>query len=236
EGDEVALSAYDFHSNFAAIQQASATPLVYEIRPEDAQLDVSQVAAALASQTRGVLASHLHGRLVDLPALRRMCDERGLSVIEDACQAAGATVAGRPAGRWGDVGVLSFGGSKLLSAGRGGALLTHRSDVIQRIRRYLRGDNHAYTLSEMQAAVLLPQLDMLPVRHQQRQRSVFALDEALTAVAGLRRFAAPPSEWSPAFYKVGLVFDAEAFDGLSREAFCRALRAEGLPVDPGFPA
>ena len=132
--------------------------------------------------------------------------------------------------------MLSFGGSKLLSAGRGGALLTDRSDVIQRIRRYLRGDNHAYALSEMQAAVLLPQLDMLPVRHQQRQRSVFALDEALTAVAGLRRFAAPPSEWSPAFYKVGLVYDAEAFDGLSREAFCRALRAEGLPVDPGFPA
>jgi perosamine synthetase len=236
QGDEVALSAYDFHSNFAEIHLVGATPVLCDVRPEDAQLDVAQVRSTHSTSPRGVIASHLHGGLVDMIALRGMADEYGVALIEDACQAAGAMLAGRAAGMWGDVGVLSFGGSKLLSAGRGGALLTHREDVIQRIRRYLRGDNHAYALSEMQAAVLLPQLERLRERHEQRQKAVAALDAALIGTVGLRRFAAPPTDSSPAFYKVGLFYDADAFDGLTRETFCQALRAEGLPVDAGLPA
>ena len=121
-------------------------------------------------------------------------------------------------------------------AGRGGALLTDRSDVIQRIRRHLRGDNHACPLSEMQAALLLPQLQQLPRRHQQRAKAVAAIDAALSAVAGVRRFEPPPADWSPGFYKVGLFYDASAFGGLPRDAFCRAMRAEAVPLDPGFPA
>jgi perosamine synthetase len=237
DGDEVALSAYDFHSNFAGIHRVAAMPVLCDIRPADAQVDVPQVARALSSRTRCVLASHLHSGLVDMPSLREMADASDVAIIEDACQASGASIANRPAGMWGDVGVLSFGGSKLLTAGRGGALLTNRADVIQRIRRYLRGDNHAYPLSEMQSAVLLPQLEQLRRRHEQRQQTVAAIDAALSHVAGLQRFAAPPAtDWSPAFYKVGLFYDGDAFGGLSREAFCRALRAEGLPVDSGLPA
>jgi perosamine synthetase len=236
DGDEVALSAYDFHSNFAGIHQLGATPVLCEVRAEDAQLDVARVSAALATSTRCVIASHLHGGLVDMPALRQIADEHGVALLEDACQAGGATLAGRPAGMWGDVGVLSFGGSKLLSAGRGGALLTNRGDVIQRIRRYLRGENHACALSEMQAAVLLPQLQRLRERHEQRRQAVAAIDAALSDTAGLQPFAAPPAEGSPACYKVGLFYEADAFEGLTREAFCEALRAEGLPVDPGLPA
>jgi perosamine synthetase len=237
DGDEVALSAYDFHSNFAGIQQVAATPVLCDVRPDNAQLDVPEIARALSSRTRCVLASHLHSGLVNMPSLREMVDASNMAIIEDACQASGASIAGRCAGIWGDVGVLSFGGSKLLTAGRGGALLTNRADVIQRIRRYLRGDNHAYPLSEMQSAVLLPQLEQLRQRHEQRQQAVAAIDAALSNVAGLHPFAAPPAaDWSPAFYKVGLYYDGDAFGGLSREAFCRALRAEGLPVDPGLPA
>jgi len=235
-GNEVALSAYDFHSNFAGIHQVGATPLLCDVQPTDAQLDVAGVDAGLAGNTVAIIASHLQGGVVDMPALRGLADERGLAIVEDACQASGAMIAGRPAGMWGDVGVLSFGGSKLLTAGRGGALLTNRSDVMQRIRRYLRGDNHAYPLSEMQAAVLLPQLVQLADRHQRRQEAVGNIDEVVAKISGLVCFASPAIDASPAYYKVGMFYDPDAFDGLPRERFVEALRTEGLTIDVGFPA
>ena len=235
-GDEVVMSAYDFHSNFAGIHQVGAMPVLAEISSSDAQLDVAQIDAVLSPSTKVILASHLHGGLVEMKQLRELADAGGLAILEDACQASGAIVAGRPAGKWGDVGVLSFGGSKLLTAGRGGALLTNRDDVVQRIRRYLRGDNHAYPISEMQAAVLSPQLERLAERHQQRGLAVAAIAAALDGCEGLHRLQPADSGSSPAFYKVGLFYDAAKFGGLPRERFVAAMRAEGLAIDTGLPA
>src|SRR5437764_2888 len=92
-----------------------------------------------------------------------------------------------PRGAWGryhDAGVLSFGGSKLLSAGRGGALLTRRADVHQRARVALSRGNVVCPLSELQAAVLLPQLARLDERNAARARSVARLTELLADVPG----------------------------------------------------
>ena len=233
-GHEVAMAAYDFHSNFACIQQVGATPVLLDIRADDAQMDVDQVEVALSSQTTAIIASHLHGGIVDMPRLRDIADKRETGLIEDACQASGATVDGRPAGMWGDIGVLSFGGSKLLTAGRGGALLTNRADVVQRIRRHLRGDNHACPLSEMQAAVLLPQLGQLAERHRQRSEAVGRLRDALKQTSGLRLFNCDHPSSSAAYYKVGMFYDADAFDGLMRDDLVSALKAEGLAIDAGF--
>ena len=235
-GDEILMAAYDFHSNFAGIHQVGAMPVLAEVREADAQIDVADVEGGISPSTRAIVASHLHGGLVDTPQLRELADARELAVVEDACQASGARVAGRPAGMWGDVGVLSFGGSKLLTAGRGGALLTNRDDVVQRIRRYLRGDNHAYPLSEMQAAVLLPQLENLPERHQHRSDAVASIAAALDGCEGLRLFGSDRDESSPAYYKLGMFYDAAAFGGLPRERFVAAMRAEGLAIDAGLPA
>src|SRR5205823_4882353 len=114
-----------------------------------------------------------------------------LRVIEDAAQAPGALVQGRKAGTWGDVGVLSFGGSKLLTAGRGGAILSSCADIVQRIRAWTFRGNHINPLSELQAAVLLPQLDKLDERNQQRWQSVQLLRNYLTDVPGFRLLENP---------------------------------------------
>src|SRR2546430_1767377 len=81
------------------------------------------------------------GGLVPMPDVMELATAAGVGVIEDAAQAVGAVVNGRPAGSWGDVGVLSFGGSKLLTAGRGGAILTRRRDTHQRARVALHRGN-----------------------------------------------------------------------------------------------
>jgi dTDP-4-amino-4,6-dideoxygalactose transaminase len=160
---------------------------------------------------------------------------RGVSVIEDAAQAAGAIIQGRRAGTWGDLGVLSFGGSKLLTAGRGGALLTAKPDLYQRLRLELRrGVQQWAALSELQAAALMPQLAKLDARSAARAGAVRRLGALFAGIPGLEMFE-NACECTPAYYKLGFRLDETAF-GLPRERFCRALRAEGVAIDPGFRA
>jgi dTDP-4-amino-4,6-dideoxygalactose transaminase len=233
-GDEVVLAAYDYPGNFLAVHAVGARPVLVDVAPLNWNLDASRVAAALTPQTRAVIASHLHGGLVPMCELADLTSARGIPVVEDAAQAAGAVVQGKPAGSWGDVGVLSFGGSKLLTAGRGGAILTNRAEVAQRARLAQERGNVLCPLSELQAAVLLPQLDRLADRHDQRRRRVARLSVLLGDVPGLEMFR-NAAAGDPAYYKVGFRFDAAVF-GLDRQRFVAALRAEGIAFDEGFQA
>jgi dTDP-4-amino-4,6-dideoxygalactose transaminase len=156
-----------------------------------------------------------------------------VAAIEDAAQCPGAIVQGRRAGTWGDVGVLSFGGSKLLTAGRGGAILTRRADVYQRAKVAQMRGNVVCPLSELQAAVLLPQLDKLDARNRRRGEAVRYLTDRLTGLPGLRPFVNTVADSQPSYYKVGFQYDETAF-GLPRSRLTAALRAEGIAFDEGF--
>jgi perosamine synthetase len=234
-GDEVAMAAYDYPGNFLGVHAVGAVPVLVDLDPDNWNLSAERLAEAVGPRTRAMIVSHLHGGQVPMPEVMELARSRGLAVVEDAAQAVGATVAGRRAGSWGDVGVLSFGGSKLLSAGRGGALLTNRAEVAQRARLVLtRGGNLLCPLSELQAVALLPQLDRLPERHARRARNVALLRERLRDLPGL----APPVNrvaGEPAYYKLGLRYDAAAF-GLPRARLVAAAQAEGIALDEGFRA
>jgi dTDP-4-amino-4,6-dideoxygalactose transaminase len=234
-GDEVVLSAYDYPGNFLSIHAIGACPVLVDAHPENANLDVGLLEDACGPATRAFLVSHLHGALVPMREVMDIAQRRGIKVIEDAAQNPGAIVQGRRAGTWGDAGVLSFGGSKLLTAGRGGALLTPHADVCQRARTWLHRGNLVCPLSELQAAVLFPQLAHLDERNAYRLSQVVRLQNLLNGVPGLVPFRNPEVEGTPAFYKVGFWFDADLF-GLSRDRWVTALRAEGVAFDEGFRA
>ena len=237
-GDEVILAAYDFKGNFANVVNLGATPVLVDIRLENWNLDPAHLQAAITEKTKAILVSHLHGGIVPMPEVQEIARRSNLPVIEDACQMPGARIHGKVAGRWGDVGVLSFGGSKLLTAGRGGAILTHDPDLLQRIRLYSHRGNEAYPLSELQAAVLLPQLMELAVRNRKRAANVARLIELLGEGSGLTPYRNLEPERGtdsqPGFYKVGFQYDSGSFAGLSRDDFSLAMRAEGIAMDPGF--
>jgi dTDP-4-amino-4,6-dideoxygalactose transaminase len=156
-GDEVVMAAYDFKANFTNIVTLDAMPVLVDLRADDWQMDVSQLEQALSDKTRAIIVTHLHGGMVDITGVREICQPRGIPVIEDICQMEGATIQGILAGRGGDLGVMSFGGSKLLTAGRGGAIVTDSDEYQQRIKLYTERGNDVSPLSEIQAAVLLPQ-------------------------------------------------------------------------------
>jgi dTDP-4-amino-4,6-dideoxygalactose transaminase len=235
-GDEVILAAYDFKGNFQDVLTVGATPVLVDVTAANSNLDPDRLEEAIGPKTRAIIASHLHGGVVPMSAVMQVARRHGVPVIEDACQLPGAEIEGRIAGTAGDVGIHSFGGSKLLSAGRGGALVTNDAELVQRVRLYSHRGNDAYPLSELQAAALLPQFEQLDDRNKRRQQNVGRLRKLLADRLGVTAFDNGKVSALPGYYKFGLMYDADAFGGLSREMFSAALRADGIAVDPGFRA
>ncbi|MCE9562721.1 MAG: DegT/DnrJ/EryC1/StrS family aminotransferase [Planctomycetes bacterium] len=235
-GDEVVMAAYEYESNFLTVHALGAKPILIDVHPDTWQLDPSQLEAAFTPQTKAVICSHLHGGLVPMREVVTLARKHNIGVIEDAAQAPGAMVEGKAAGTWGDVGTLSFGGSKLLTAGRGGALLFSDPQLHQRAKLWLhRGLQQWAPLSELQAAALRPQLRKLPDMNAKRAENV---RELLTQLQSNPQWLQPLFRSDPnglAFYKLGFQFNPTAF-GLTRELFVKAMRAEGIAFDVGFKA
>ena len=233
--EEVILAAYDFSGNFHSILATGAKPVLVDINQHNSSPDISQLEQAISPDTRAIIVSHLHGNIAPMHTIMELAKAADLSVIEDAAQMPGAVVDGRKAGTWGDIGILSFGGSKLLSAGRGGALLTSNPVNFQRMKLHCHRGNHAFALSELQAAILLPQIDKLNERNQIRSKNVRTLLKMLHPFKGLiPRTSMDEPDSEPSFYKVGFLYDSSYFDGLSREQWTAIMRAEGIAFDAGF--
>lgn len=234
-GDEVILAGYDFPGNFRAIEAIGARPVLVDLAADGWNLDAGELDAAYSPRTKAVLVSHLHRSMAPLPLIQAWAHSRGVQVLEDACQNPGGRVAGRVAGSWGDASVLSFGGSKLLTAGRGGAVLTRRADVFQRMKISNDRGNLAYPLSELQAAAIVPQLDELSELSERRRTGVERLDRALAGAGGLSRgdSMAHPDD-APTFYKASWFVESSLERGFHRERLITAARAEGIALDAGF--
>lgn len=161
-GDEVLLSAYDYPGNFWAVERVGARPLLLDVEAGSWCISVDQLSQAWeadpAPSLKAMVVSHLHGQLQPILALRRWCEQRGIVLIEDACQALGASIDGQAVGSLGDASIVSFGGSKMVSSGRGGALLTSDASIAQRAKKNLGGGSGPYSLSELQATAVVAQL------------------------------------------------------------------------------
>jgi dTDP-4-amino-4,6-dideoxygalactose transaminase len=238
-GDEVILAAYDFKANLINVLTVGATPVLVDVLPGQPVIDLQQFEEAITGRTKAILISHLHGHLAPMHQICEMAESRGVAVIEDACQSPGAEVSGRKAGSVGDIGVLSFGGSKLLTSGRGGALLTSDPAMAQRIKLYTQRGNDSYPLSEMQAAVLMPQLKQLAERNAARLAAADRLAKGLAGQSTLKPtltaedFDAAMNR--PAFYKFPILL-ADRFDAATRERLSVAARKHNIPLDPALPA
>ncbi len=233
-GDEVVLAGYDFPGNFRAVEAVGARPVLVDVEPERWCLCARELEALRRDRVKAVIVSHLHGGLADMPTIMNIARQRGWLVVEDACQQPGASIENKPVGSWGDVGVLSFGGSKLLTAGRGGAVLSHDAHVHQRMKVYAERGNWAFPLSELQAAVLRPQLAKLDSRNRTRADRV---DTILAACQGLGRWLRPVTHrenCQAAYYKLAWSLLRAESDSRVREQLIDRLQHAGVPIDAGF--
>lgn len=228
-GDRVLLAAYDFPGNFASIEAVGAEPVLIDVRPETWTVDGALIADACTQfAPKAAIVSHLHGGLAPMSEIMSVAEKNTMLIVEDFCQCPGATVDSRRVGTWGHISVTSFGGSKLLSAGRGGAILGSDPVHLQRIRIYNDQGNERFPLSELQASVLLPQLFRLEEMNRHRQKQVEKLVTGVSDIVALRPVdTSSSSTRSPAYYKL-------AFQCADVRHWSTELRALGVAIDAGF--
>ena len=195
-GDEVLTSPFTFVATLNAILEAGATARFADIRVEDFGLDPQAVEGAIGERTKVLMPVHLYGQTADMTHMLTLAQRHGLRVVEDAAQAHLASQDGRRAGAFGDLGCFSFYATKNLTTGEGGIITTDNDDLAGRLRvlrnqgmreRYqyeLAG--HNYRMTDLQAAVAMPQLERVGALTAARQANAARLSAGLAGVTGLR--------------------------------------------------
>ena len=193
-GDEVVTSAFTFVATLNAILECGATARFADIDPATFNVAPESWAAECTDATRVVMPVHLYGQPADMAAVRSAAAQCGAAIVEDAAQAHGAAIDGHPVGGAG-VGTFSFYATKNITTGEGGMVTTDDDDIADRLQllrnqgmraRYeyeTMGTN--YRLTDVQAAIALPQLARLETTIEQRQANAARLSAGLAGVAGL---------------------------------------------------
>lgn len=125
-GDEVIMPSFTFVASFEAVMMLGAIPVLVDI-DDTLTLDINAVKAAITPKTKAIMPVHMCGSMANLEALRNICDNHQLVLVEDACQAVGGFYQGKPLGSYGDVGCFSFDFVKVITCGEGGAVITNNS-------------------------------------------------------------------------------------------------------------
>ncbi|WP_298538719.1 DegT/DnrJ/EryC1/StrS family aminotransferase [uncultured Aquimarina sp.] len=196
-GDEVIMPTFTFVASFEAILSVGATPILCDI-DDTLTLDPKAVKEAITSKTKVVMPVHMCGSMADLKALKTICDEHNLILLEDACQAIGGTFDSKPLGSYGDLGCFSFDYVKTVTCGEGGGLITNSKKYAENAHKYQdHGHDHIgndrgaethpflgynYRLSELNAAVGIAQLRKLDHTLDLQKKNYTILRDALTAI------------------------------------------------------
>lgn len=247
-GDAVLVPSLTFVATANAVRYLGAVPIFLDVEPEFGLLDVGRLRhflfreswilggvcrhRATGRRIRAILPVDLLGHPVDMDVITEIAREHGLAVVEDAAEAAGATYKGRAAGSLAEVGVLSFNGNKIITAGGGGAVLTHSAAFAERARflaTQARSDavesRHAevgfnYRLSSVQAAIGRAQLMKLDGFLDQKRRIHDRYAAELSDLPGLGFFA--EASWArSSFWLTCVRIDPGRFGVSSRELMKR---------------
>lgn len=246
-GDEVIVPPITFFSTASSVVEVNAVPIFADIDPETYCLDPAAVEAAITRRTRAIIPVHFAGQAAAMDELNEIAGRHGLVVIEDAAHAHGSEYKGRRLGSLGALSTFSFQASKTLTCGEGGIILTS-DEGLERICRALHtcgrypesawyehillGGN--YRLNEFQAALLLSQFERLEAQVQRREENGLFLAAELEKIPGIRPQRRGRGETRHGYHLFVFRYEAEAFDGLGRDRFLEALRAEGIPCSSGY--
>jgi len=236
-GDEVITTPFTFIATAAAVSHVGATPVFADIVERTYNIDPAKVEAAITPKTKAILPVHLYGQPVEMDALLDIAKRHNLRIIEDACQAVGATYKGHKAGSLGDVACFSFSPSKNLGgAGDGGMVTTNDDQIADRIRK-LRDHGrtshyghemigYTYRLDAMQAAILGVKRNHLADWNEARRQRAASYSKLFSQMDAITPHEAPGCR---------SVYHVYALRMAQRDAIIQHLRSKGIGASIHYP-
>lgn len=235
-GDEVITVGHTFNATVSSILYTGATPVFVDIDPETYDIDPDRVAAAITPRTRAICPVHLFGLPADMDAITELAERHGLVIVEDACQAHGATFRGRRVGSFGH-GAFSLYGTKNMTTGEGGLITTDDDALADWIRLYRNQGmreryrheilGYNFRLTDVAAAIGLCQFDKLERNTTRRQTIAAHYDEAFADLPV--RLPTTPSDRTHVYHQYTLDV------GPDRDAIVAELAEAGVSTGIYYP-
>ena len=242
--DEVIVPDITWIASSAPITYVGASPVFADIDPKTWCLSAESFEACITPRTKAVIPVDLYGNMPEMNEIQRVAKEHGLVVIEDAAQAIGSEYKGRKAGTFGDTGVFSFHGSKTLTTGEGGMLVTNREDIYQRAlflrdhgripgnKMFWNGEvAYKYKMSNMQAALGLAQLERIEELLGRKQQIFAWYQRELLGQDGIILNHQPP-EVKHTFWMVTVILKEKY--PVAKEQVIEAMSERGVDCRPFF--
>ncbi len=237
-GDEVLLPSFTFAASANAVLFEGATPVFVDIEPDTYNLSPADVARRITSRTRAIMAVDVFGHPVDWDGLLDVAARHNLPVIDDSCEAIGATYHGKPMGQFGAAAAFAFYPNKQITTGEGGVITTD-DDEIARLARSYRNQgrdemgtwlSHArlgynYRMDEMSAALGVSQLRRLDQFLHMRAQVARRYTDLLAAVDGVHPPAVRADDVTMSWFVYVITLDT----GIPRDAVIDGLADRNIP-------
>lgn len=247
-GDEVIVSPYTFIASYNSILLSKALPVFADTDPETFTINPKAIEAKITDRTTAIMPVHIYGLPCDMDPINAIAKEHNLAVVEDACQAWLAEYKGKKCGVLGDLGCFSFQNSKHLPTGEGGAITGNDSELMDRCHSFhncgraygsSKGESQYFTrgsnrrMQQVQAAMLIQQIDKLKMETTRRQENAAYLAQQLGQIPGVQPVRLPENS-TPVWHLFPVLYDAAQFADLPRQRFIDALHAEGITAYSGY--
>jgi dTDP-4-amino-4,6-dideoxygalactose transaminase len=237
-GDEVITAPFTFVATLNAILRRGATARFADITG-DYVIDAASAAALVGPRTRALLPVHLYGLMADMEAIGEVANRAGLAIVEDAAQAHGATLHARAAGSFG-VGCFSLYATKNVTSGEGGVVTTADPVIAERIR-LLRNQGmrdrydyavigHNWRMTDLAAALAIPQMERLTTIAARRRHNAERLTELIGADCGVVTPSTPPGR-EHAWHQYTVLLP----DGIDRDHVVAGLHERGVGSGVYYP-
>lgn len=235
-GDEVVVPSFTFAATASAVMLAGAKPIFVDIDISSYNMSPDAFRKAVTKKTKAVIPVDLYGLPADMDAINEIAEDAGLQVIEDACQAQGASYKGRMAGTLGEMGCFSFYPGKVMTTGEGGAVITNDDALAEKLGRIrTHGQVHGYDsvllggnfrMPEMEAAIGIVQLRKLPKFLEARAKNASLLKRKISESKGGSEVVLPevPEVYCHNWY----LFTIGLKNGGEREAVKQSLADSGI--------
>jgi|TARA_B110000495_G_scaffold170940_1_gene158941 perosamine synthetase len=245
---EVIVPPYTFTSTATSVLMHNAIPIFSDVKEDTFCLDPKKLDKVKSSLTQAIIPVHLFGHPCDMDEIMEFAKKNKLKVIEDCAQSPGGIYKGKKVGTIGHCGIFSFQETKNIMTGEGGMLVTN-DDEIAKYAQMMRNHGEVisseqksrsykaeilgwgYRMTELEASIGIAQIEKLEELNNERIRLAKRLTEKINAIDGLMHTTY--EHVKNVYYVYAFTFNEEKI-GISREEFCKAVNAEGIPIAGGY--